>query len=139
MKVNDENMEFIEDITPKSKLCMSNKGKYLLDYVKDKAFIYSLEEPYDLIMTINSNTNRIAYIFAFDDVNIFAIAGSKDSEDIKFYDADGVKVEAGLNELSQVESNAKSAMSGMVIHKIKMIQGGSNTRNFCLVEHDSSE
>jgi hypothetical protein len=51
-------------------------------------------------MTINSNTNRIAYIFAFDDVNIFAVAGSKDSEDIKFYDADGVKVEAGLNELS---------------------------------------
>ena len=121
MKVNDEKLEFVEDITPKSKLCMSNKGKFLLDYVKDKAFIYSLEEPYDLIMTIASNTNRIAYVFAFDDVNVFAVAGSKQSDDIKFYDADGVKVEAGLNELAVVESNAKSAMTGMVIHKIKMI------------------
>lgn len=118
---------------------MSNKGKYLLDFVKDKAFIYSLEEPYDQVMTIKSNTNRIAYVFAFDDVNVFAVAGSKESKDIIFYDASGIKVEAGLNELSIIESNAKSSMNGMVVHKIKMVQGGSNERNFCLVEHDSQE
>jgi len=118
---------------------MSNKGKFLLDYVKDTAFIYSLEEPYDQIMTIKSTTNRIAYVFAFDEVNVFAVAGSRDAADIKFYDAEGVKVEAGLNELAVIESNIKSSMQGMVIHKIKMVQGGSNDRNFCLVEHDSQE
>ena len=100
---------------------MSNKGKFLLDYVKDKAFIYSLEEPYDQIMTIKSTTNRIAYVFAFDEVNVFAVAGSRDAADIKFYDAEGVKVEAGLNELAVIESNIKSSMQGMVIHKIKMV------------------
>lgn len=87
MKLDDGKLSIIEEIQPKSKLCMSNKGKYLLDYVKDKAYIYSLEEPYDLIMTIKSNTNRISYVFAFDDINIFAVAGSRDSNDIKFYDA----------------------------------------------------
>lgn len=68
---------------------------------------------------------------------MFGVAGSRDANDIKFYDAEGVKIEAGLKELAVIESNIKNSMQGMVIYKIKMIQGGSNERNFCLVDHDS--
>lgn len=77
-----------------------------------------------------SKTNRVIDIFYLDDVNMFGMMCSKSPNELVFYNGE---------DLTEVDTNVSTAMKGLTIHSIKMLEGGSRQRKFLLVEHDESE
>jgi len=118
---------------------------FLLDSRENtSAIFYDLRNNFKKIEEIESHTSKVAVMccLAGESLDVFILSDSKKCQDVRVYDA-SPDADANSGRMRPIDNNIVSAMKGMAIQSIRLVQGGGRSgdeqRNICVVDHDEGE